>query len=90
MSPYVGKVYKDGMTEVFSMGLEHLFRNPITLAVADPEHLAVTVQAIFREPAPVAEGARVADYMVMRAFRVIGAEVVRNGIGCYRQRRGHC
>lgn len=34
---YVGKIYKGGQTEVISMGIEMLYRDPATFARADPE-----------------------------------------------------
>jgi hypothetical protein len=43
IDPYVGKIYKNGTTEVFSMGIES-FSNPELLAsraAKDPQHLAL-------------------------------------------------
>ncbi len=37
-SPYVGKVYPDGATEVVSMGLDKLYWGPHELAEEDPEY----------------------------------------------------
>ena len=35
---YVGKIYKDGSTEVISMGLEQLYKNPTKFAQTDPDY----------------------------------------------------
>ena len=37
MRPYMGKVYPDKSTEILSMGLELMYRNPVALAKQDPE-----------------------------------------------------
>ena len=37
IDPYMGKIYNDGATELLSMGLEMLYRNPTKLAREDPE-----------------------------------------------------
>lgn len=37
INPYMGKVYSDGSTEIISMGLELMYRNPVYLAKKDPE-----------------------------------------------------
>lgn len=49
-SPYIGKLYNDGCTEVFSMGLES-FSNPVTLAhrmQKDPQTLAMVAGYVSR------------------------------------------
>jgi hypothetical protein len=45
-NPYVGKVYKHGRTEVFSMGLEYLADNPLRFRKEDPEHYYLTLGLI--------------------------------------------
>lgn len=45
VNPYVGKVYKGGITEVLAVGLEH-FASPekmVRLATEDPDHFALTL-----------------------------------------------
>jgi hypothetical protein len=37
MRPYMGKVYPDESTEILSMGLELMYRNPVALAKQDPD-----------------------------------------------------
>lgn len=37
LHPYVGKVYRRGVTEVISMGLEEMFADPVNLATKDPD-----------------------------------------------------
>jgi hypothetical protein len=37
ISPYMGKICDSGSSEVLSMGLELMYRNPIYLAKNDPE-----------------------------------------------------
>lgn len=37
VTPYIGKVYPDKGTEILSMGLELMYRNPVYLAKNDPE-----------------------------------------------------
>jgi hypothetical protein len=47
LSPYVGKLYKRGRaTEVMSMGLQHLYENPLGFREADPEHYYLTLGLI--------------------------------------------
>lgn len=43
MDPYIGKVYRDGVTEVFSMGVQYLAdpRNAALFAAKDPEMFAM-------------------------------------------------
>jgi hypothetical protein len=43
-SPYVGKHYPSGHTEVVSMGLERLHRDPIDFAKDDPEYFSLMVR----------------------------------------------
>ncbi len=38
ISPYMGKQYRDGSTEIISMGLEYFFSDPVSLAKQDPEY----------------------------------------------------
>jgi len=40
---YVGKSYGESATEVLSMGLEHLFRDPVNFAKKDPEYAGFLV-----------------------------------------------
>ena len=35
---YMGKFYKDGATEILSMGLQMFYTNPVALAKQDPEY----------------------------------------------------
>lgn len=37
MSPYVGKIYSDGDTEVISMGIQYLYEDPDRLIAEDPD-----------------------------------------------------
>jgi len=46
ISKYTGKVYKDGSTEIISMGLEHMFRDPVEFRQKDPEHFEITLKAL--------------------------------------------
>lgn len=41
IDPYVGKIYRDGATEVVSMGIERMMSSPVTFARKDPEHFAL-------------------------------------------------
>jgi len=38
LSPYMGKIYRDGSTEILSMGLQMFYQNPIKLAREDPDY----------------------------------------------------
>lgn len=40
---YAGKQYDSGSTEILSMGIEQLFRNPVRFAKADPEYFHLVV-----------------------------------------------
>ena len=40
---YVGKIYPGGETEVLSMGIEKLMKDPVNFAKMDPEHFKLTV-----------------------------------------------
>ena len=40
---YVGKHYADGSTEIISMGLEKLYKDPVKFAQDDPEYCAFLV-----------------------------------------------
>jgi hypothetical protein len=45
--PYVGKLYERGeATEVFSMGLQYLYEDPLRFREADPEHYYLTLGLI--------------------------------------------
>lgn len=46
--PYVGKDYGRKATEVMSMGLEEMHRDPIRFARADPDHFAHTYSVMHR------------------------------------------
>lgn len=43
---YVGKVYPEGETEILSMGLEQLYRDPIKFARLDPEYFSLMVNIL--------------------------------------------
>lgn len=54
LNPYIGKVYRDGVTEVFSMGLEHL-ATPGAAALfsaKDPEMFAMVTGYLSQEVTP--------------------------------------
>jgi hypothetical protein len=57
INPYVGKIYNDGCTEVFSMGLEHLSdpEKALEFAARDPEHFALIQNYITKRRCDVAE-----------------------------------
>lgn len=40
---YVGKQYQHGQTEILSMGVEKLYRDPITFAKSDPEYFKFVI-----------------------------------------------
>jgi hypothetical protein len=40
---YVGKTYKDGSTEIVSMGVEKLYQDPVGFAQTDPEYCSFIV-----------------------------------------------
>jgi len=40
-SPYIGKIYSDGATEVLSMGIAEYIKNPVWFCEHDPEHFAL-------------------------------------------------
>ena len=40
---YVGKTYANNSTEVFSMGMEQLYKDPISFAEDDPEYFKFIV-----------------------------------------------
>lgn len=40
---YVGKTYANNRTEVFSMGMEQLYKDPINFAEDDPEYFKFIV-----------------------------------------------
>ncbi len=42
-SYYAGKTYTGGRSEVLSMGMEQLYRDPVHFAKADPEYFALVV-----------------------------------------------
>lgn len=54
---YVGKIYNDGCTEVFSMGMEHLSdpEKALEFAAKDPEHFALIQNYITKKRCDVAE-----------------------------------
>lgn len=43
---YAGRVYGTNNTEMFSMGLEHLFNNPANMAQKDPEYFKFMIGAL--------------------------------------------
>lgn len=45
-SPYTGKIYKRGDTEIISMGLEQMFNNPAKFARDDPDYFDFTFNAL--------------------------------------------
>lgn len=47
---YVGKVYRDGDTEIVSMGIEQLYRDPLGFAKKDPEYCQF-ILSVLRSPA---------------------------------------
>jgi len=47
---YVGKVYSSGSTEIISMGLEQMYRDPVEFARKDPEYFQFMV-SVLRMPA---------------------------------------
>lgn len=66
---YVGKLYGDGMTEVFSMGLEYL-SDPHYLGAAlerDPEHLQFVLGALSRPPTEIETATATLRNMVLGA-----------------------
>ena len=46
---YTGKTYKGGATELVSMGLERLYKDPISFAQKDPEFFKFTVGTLHGE-----------------------------------------
>jgi hypothetical protein len=46
MHPYMGKIYSTVDTELMSMGLEFLYRDPVGLARQDPEFFDLLVRLI--------------------------------------------
>ncbi|MEI6424613.1 MAG: hypothetical protein WCP55_20515, partial [Lentisphaerota bacterium] len=46
ISKYTGKIYEDGYTEIISMGLEHLYRDPVEFRLKDPEHFELIIKAL--------------------------------------------
>jgi SPP1 gp7 family putative phage head morphogenesis protein len=46
ISPYIGKYYRDGATEVISMGLQYMFNNPAKLYREDKELFDLIVRVI--------------------------------------------
>jgi hypothetical protein len=53
-SPYVGKTYSTA-TEVLSMGVEAMYRNPIRFAKSDPEHFMLTYDLMRNGPEAAAK-----------------------------------
>ena len=54
LNPYIGKVYRDGVTEVFSMGLEHLATPGAAalFAAKDPEMFAMVTGYLSQDVTP--------------------------------------
>jgi hypothetical protein len=46
LTPYVGKVYGDGETEIVSMGLEWMFKNPAEFHAKDPDHFDLILRIL--------------------------------------------
>jgi hypothetical protein len=46
IDPYMGKWYEDGTTEILSMGLEYMYRNPSELLLKDPDMFETILKAI--------------------------------------------
>jgi hypothetical protein len=49
LAAYAGKTYAGGHTELVSMGLEHLYRDPVRLAREDPEYFGLVVGILQRK-----------------------------------------
>ena len=45
-SPYCGKIYQGGGTEILSMGLEEIFDNAIEFSEKDPEYFNFVLDVI--------------------------------------------
>lgn len=48
--PYTGKIYSSGYTEVFSMGVEELFNNPLKFATEDFDYFRFMILTLRGEP----------------------------------------
>ncbi len=46
LSPYVGKVYQRGSTEIISMGLEWMYKNPVGFYEKDPDHFDLILRIL--------------------------------------------
>ena len=46
LTPYVGKVYNTGDTEIVSMGLEWMFNNPAEFHAKDPDHFDLILRIL--------------------------------------------
>jgi hypothetical protein len=46
MNPYTGKHYNNGYTEIISMGIEHMYTDPVKFRLKDPEHFELTLKAL--------------------------------------------
>jgi hypothetical protein len=44
---YCGKYYKDGATEIISMGLEKMYKDPIAFLDKDPEYFEFIVKVMW-------------------------------------------
>jgi hypothetical protein len=51
-NPYTGSHYPDGYTEVTSMGLERMMRDPAEFAHEDPDHFRFTMAQMRRKAGP--------------------------------------
>ena len=46
VDPYVGKIYPYPATEILSMGMQELFKDPLKFFQSDPEHFQVTLRGL--------------------------------------------
>jgi len=49
LSPYMGKIYNSGSTEIISMGLEYLYAEPVRLATQDPGYFDFVLETVWQE-----------------------------------------
>ena len=46
LAPYVGKLYRDGGTEIVSMGLEWMYKDPAEFHAKDPDHFDLILRIL--------------------------------------------